>query len=375
MKIAIDALTVKSLYHGMGIYITNLLKQMVSDSTHSFIIYNKCREFEVLSKNNEKVELQNVKKSKVLRILWEYLNLPTLLKQEKVNVFWGPSNFLPLKKVCKYVVTIHDLSSFTHAQTYPFARRNYYQYIIRQAVKRADLIVTDSLSSQKDLTDFFSVPKDKIKVIYCGVDDMFQPLTSTSIISQVKEQYHLPSNFILTLGVLEPKKNTDRLIKAYAAAKKQYFNLPQLVIAGSIKYGWSNKNIFKLVKQYNLAKDVIFTGSIKHIDLPALYSTAKLFILPSLFEGFGLPVIEAMACGTPVITSNVSSLPEVAGDAGILINPYDTEAISQTMIKVLSDKTLQKDMRTKGFENVKRFSWKNSAKELIGLFEEVANKQ
>ncbi|MBS4015545.1 MAG: glycosyltransferase family 4 protein [Candidatus Latescibacteria bacterium] len=376
MKIAIDALPAKSLHHGMGTYIYNLLKNLISfNSGHEFIIYKKPEVFTDLEKDqNQQVQFRNIKKSRNQRVLWEYTTLPKLLQKEQVDIFWGPSNFLPLRKACKYVVTIHDLSSFTYADTYPYLRRKYYQYIIKQAVKRADLIVTDSEFSRQDIVNTFSIPAEEVKVISCGIDDIFQPIDCSDKHTQIKSKYKLPDDFIFTLGVIEPKKNTQRLVQAYTQLKNKHVDLPKLVVGGSKKYGWKNRRIFQLVDELKLKDSVIFTGFIEHQDLPVIYSTAKLFILPSLFEGFGLPVIEAMACGTPVITSNTSSLPEIAGDAAVLINPYDTEEIGQAIIKVISDQQLQTEMRAKGFKNVKRFSWQESAHELLDVFEQIGKK-
>jgi glycosyltransferase involved in cell wall biosynthesis len=377
MKIAIDALPVKSLHHGMGTYIYNLTKHFLSFATgHEFVIYKKPEVFTDLEKDNKpQVHYHNLHKNRNQRILWEYTSLPGLLQKEQIDIFWGPSNFLPSRKVCKYVVTIHDLSSFTYAHTYPWLRRQYYQYIIKQAVKRADLIITDSEFSRQDIINAFSVPEQAVKVIYCGIDDIFQSIELSDKLLQIRSKYGLPNEFIFTLGVIEPKKNTDRLIQAYAGLIQKHHDLPKLVIGGSKKYGWKNRKIFELVDRFKLKDSVIFTGFIEHVDLPVMYSIAKLFILPSLFEGFGLPVIEAMACGTPVITSNTSSLPEIAGDAAVLINPYDTAEISQAIIKVISDKTLQNEMRAKGLINAKRFSWSASARELLSVFEQVGTKQ
>ncbi len=377
MKIVIDALPVKSLQHGMGTYIFNLLKEMAQlDQAHDFVVFKKPSVFTDLEKSQRfNIQFRNLLKGLARRVVWEYTTLPKLLQKEQVDIFWGPSNFLPLRKACKYVVTIHDLSSFTYAHTYPYLRRKYYQYIIKQAVKRADLIITDSEFSRQDIINTFSVLPEMVKKIYCGIDDIFRRIESLDAIAQVKSKYKLPDDFILTLGVIEPKKNTERLIRAYAQLRDKYNNVPKLVIGGSKKYGWNNRRIFELVETLVLKDAVNFTDFIEQKDLPVVYSAAKLFILPSLFEGFGLPVIEAMACGTPVITSKTSSLPEITGDAAVLINPYDTEEIGQAIIKVISDQQLQTEMRVKGFENVKRFSWQESAHELLCMFEQVGKKQ
>lgn len=374
MKIAVDALTAKSFYHGMGIYIFNLLKRMIQVAEdHKFIVYKKPDVFSDFTITNDKVQINNIKGSRSLRILWEYTLLPASLKHEKVDVFWGPSNFLPPAKSCKFIVTIHDLSAFTYAQTYPFIRRRYYQYIISKATQRADFIITDSESSKQDLIKYFSIPDDKVIVIYCGIDEIFQPVESQDVILNVKQKYKLPAEFIFTLGVLEPKKNTERLIKAYARLKDTFKDIPHLVVGGSKKYGWKNEKIFQLVNSLKLNDLVLFTGAIDHKDLPVVYSAAELFVLPSLYEGFGLPVIEAMACGTPVVTSNTSSLPEIAGNAAVLVNPYNVLEIADVISLILYDENKKQEMIKNGFENIKRFNWEKAATELISVFEKVYN--
>jgi glycosyltransferase involved in cell wall biosynthesis len=303
--------------------------------------------------------------------VWEYTGLPLSLKRENVEVFWGPCNFIPSIKVCKYIVTIHDLSAYIVAQSYPWLRRKYYQYLIRNAVKRADLIVAISQTTKNDLMKFFSLPEDKIKVIYNGFNSNFSVDNIQTNFSVLQEKYRLPKEYIFTLGVLEPKKNVERVIRAYHQLKQDTGALPALVIGGSKKYGWKNESLFRLVDLLKLNYDTVFTGSIEHDDLPAIYHNAQLFILPSLYEGFGLPVIEAMACGTPVITSNTSSLPEVSGNAAVLVDPYNISEIIGAMKLVLTNEMKRREMIEKGLENVKRFSWQKAAQAIIELFESV----
>jgi glycosyltransferase involved in cell wall biosynthesis len=287
------------------------------------------------------------------------------------SCLWGPCNFLPLIKACRYLVTIHDLAPFLLPQSLPLIRRFYYKRAFVNSIRLADQIIVVSGSLKTDLIKTLAVPEEKIKVIYNGIDESFRPVTDSAILSGIRKKYYLLSSFILTLGVLEPKKNIERLLLAYADLKKSLPNLPKLVIGGSKKYGWMNSRVFQLVKSLALDDDVIFTDTIVHEDLPAVYNLATLFVLPSLYEGFGLPVIEAMACGTPVITSNTSSLPEVAGNAAILVDPYDVKKISQAIGQVLSNEQLQKEMREKGIENTKRFSWEKAASALLEVFEDI----
>ncbi len=378
MKIAIDTLPAKSLYHGMGIYVGNLLSYIVPrGSQHNFVLYTKSNSFlnqKVI--NSKKLEFKYIRLPRSARVIWEMTFFTSSLKQEKVDIFWGPCNFLPPTKVCKYIVTLHDLSSFTFAKSYPLVRRLYYQYLILNAIRQADYIVTISQATKQDLIRLFSVPEQKIRVIYNGVGAYFQPISNKDQLYQVKEKYRLPDKFIFTIGVMEPKKNTEGLIRAYAKLKKNHLvsdNLHsyKLVIGGSRRYGWKNSKIFHLIQSLNLRDDVSFTDLIEPKDLPAIYNLAELFVFPSFYEGFGLPVIEAMACGTPVITSNLSCLPEITGDAAILVNPYDTGDIANKIQEILNNENQRLQMIEKGFLNTKRFSWETASEQILKLFDEV----
>lgn len=261
----------------------------------------------------------------------------------------------------------------------PGLRRFHYRNSIKNSVRFADRIIAISSQIKSELIQYLKAPEDKITVVHNGLSDEFLsyarniPNQAPKIPTQLIEKYSLPGSFIFTLGVLEPKKNFANLVRAYAVlkAKLNGQNIPKLMIGGSKEYGWQNQEFFQVVEQTKLQDDVIFTGKIEHEDLPVIYQAASLFILPSIHEGFGLPVIEAMACGTPVITSNLSCLPEIAGDAAILANPYQPEEIAEAMIKVLSDENLRMDMIKKGQQNALRFSWDKAASKILKVFEDV----
>jgi glycosyltransferase involved in cell wall biosynthesis len=371
MKIAINALSAKSQHHGVGVYITNILKHLIPLTRHHDFLLYKRRGLGQIQNLQDKgnIKYKDIDMSRSLRIVWEQTFLPVYLSKEKFDLFWGPCNFLPLIKPCRFIVTIHDLAPFLLPRSLPLIRRIYYQRAFLNSIHRADKIVVVSESLKTDLIKHFSVPEKKIKAIHNGIDESFRPIVDKVSLSKIQKKYRLPSDFILTLGVLEPKKNTIGLIQAYADLKKSYTELPKLVIGGSKQYGWKNNQVFKIVKNLRLDDDIIFTDTIVHEDLPAVYTLATLFVLPSIYEGFGLPVAEAMACGTPVITSNTSSLPEVAGDAAILVNPFDVQEISRTISRVLANERLQKEMKENGIENAKRFSWNRAANALFEVIE------
>ena len=236
-------------------------------------------------------------------------------------------------------------------------------------LKRSDKIIAVSYSTKQDLMNYFKISDNKIKVIYEAADQIFQPLSSEKV-QHFKDKYDLNYQYILYVGTLEPRKNIPLIIKAFYILNKEGFQ-HKLVIAG--KKGWKYKTIYQLIDKLNLQKEVIFIGFIPDNDLPALYNAANLFVYPSLYEGFGLPPLEAMSCGCPVITSNISSLPEVVGDAGIMIDPYSVDELYEAMHKVLINEIVRKDMIKKGLERSQMFSWTKTAEETLKIYKEALN--
>jgi glycosyltransferase involved in cell wall biosynthesis len=212
------------------------------------------------------------------------------------------------------------------------------------------------------------VPADKVIAIPCGVDEQFKPLSQNEI-EKFRAAKGLPAHFILYLGTLEPRKNVSRLVRAYATLNGNNHQKPKLIIAGA--KGWDYDNIFAAVEQSSLQPDVSFAGYVPQAELPLWYNAADLFVFPSLFEGFGLPVLEAMACGTPAITSNVSSLPEVAGDAALMIAPDDTRALSAAIERALHDANLRAHMRERGLQQAQQFTWQATARQTAQVYAEA----
>jgi glycosyltransferase involved in cell wall biosynthesis len=227
------------------------------------------------------------------------------------------------------------------------------------------MIVTISEFSKKEILGFFKYPADKIKVVYCGIDlNTYRPDISEEKINITCKKLEIPREYILYLGTLEPRKNIERLIEAYSLFldKNKNDSLPVLVIAGG--KGWIYESIFKKAKELNLDKTIIFTGYIADEDKPALLAGAICFCFPSLYEGFGLPPLEAMACGTPAVVSNAASLPEVIGDAAIFVDPYNIENLADCIEKLVFDEDLRYKLGNLGLERVKRFSWEKLSEEL-----------
>jgi glycosyltransferase involved in cell wall biosynthesis len=235
------------------------------------------------------------------------------------------------------------------------------------------MVIVPSQSTKTDVMRLYGVNPEKIAVIYEGYDEeVYKPQDNLAPIEEVKREYNISGKYILYVGTLEPRKNIPRLVEAFHSLKKGEVE-HKLVVAG--KLGWLYKDIFTTVTKLNLENEVIFTGYIPQKELPILMGGAEVFAYPSLYEGFGLPPLEAMACGTPVIASNTSSLPEVIGDAGILVDPYNSKEIAQAMYRLISDEGLRQQMHQRGLNRAKMFSWEKTAQQTLKVFEIVHRSQ
>jgi glycosyltransferase involved in cell wall biosynthesis len=240
---------------------------------------------------------------------------------------------------------------------------------VKFAVKQADRIITVSHNTRKDLLTLFDTDEDKIRVIYEGVSSDYHPIRDPDLLERLRRKYALPEKFILFVGTIEPRKNLVRLLEAFNKFKKNKSAAYRLVIAGG--KGWLYDDVFETVEKLELQQDVIFTGYIPESELPLMYNLSDLFIYPSLYEGFGLPLLEAMACGIPVISSRVSSVPEVAGNAALLIDPYDSDELTEAMSCVLEDRQVKERMIENGLMQTKEFTWEKTALETMNVYEEL----
>lgn len=310
-----------------------------------------------------------------LRILWEQFILPRDIKKEGADVIHLPDYALPIMDMGSrpYIITVHDLAFIFYPETFSKGKLLTKLLLIKPSLAKARRIIAVSENTKKDLIDVYKIPAEKIRVVYNGVDvDQFKPLDKQDVEKQLQDLGLIPG-YILYIGTLEPRKNVPTIIKAYKALKEKYKIREKLVIGGG--KGWLYDDIFRLVSELNLIEDIIFTGYVKAEDLPYLYNGAAVFVYPSLYEGFGFPPIEAMACGVPVVTGNVSSLPEVVGDAGIQISPTDVEAVASAIYKIISDPVHAAELSDRGLERCKRFTWEETAKKTMAVYREVFNEQ
>ncbi|MBI3913185.1 MAG: glycosyltransferase family 4 protein [Chloroflexi bacterium] len=288
---------------------------------------------------------------------WTHARLSYEMLAHAPDVLWVPAHVLPAIHPRRSIVTVHDLGQFYFPEAYPPATRLYHFWSTRWNARAASHIFADSLATKNDLMRFCQVAPEKISVVYPAYDaQLYQPVRDAARIEAVREKYHVGIDYIITVGTIHPRKNYTQLLDAFASLRPETWNL-KLVIVG--KRGWLYDEIFKQTQSLRLS--ISFLEYVPPEDLPSLLSGARAFVFPSLHEGFGLPILEAQACGVPVICSNTSSLPEAAGQGALLVDPRDEDAIADGIARVLSDRALREELIARGFENVKRFSWEESA--------------
>ena len=302
----------------------------------------------------------------VQRIAWEQFALPDVLRTLGVNVFHAPANVLPARLPCPSVVTVHDLAFLRYPQFFRRSRRLYQRWFTARSVARATQVVAISESTKRDLIQFMRVPEGRIHVIYPGIPVDFHPAPDSQTLADFRASHGLPERFLLYLGTLEPRKNLLTLVEAYARLRGLAPDAPPLVLAGA--KGWYYEPLFARVRALGLERSVVFAGYVTREEQPLWYASAELFVYPSLYEGFGIPVAEAMACGTPVITSNVSSLPEVAGDVARQVDPHSAEGLAYVLRETLADGEARVRMARAGPEWARQFSISRMAQAYADIY-------
>jgi len=306
------------------------------------------------------------------RIGWEQTYLPMALRSNQADLVHGLVNVLPLATSVPGVVTVHDLSFVRTPEKLPRAKRFYLTQLCQASVQRANQVITVSQQTADDLMHYFDVEADRIQVVHHGVGSQFCP-GNVDEIEAFRRQKRLPERFLLYLGTLEPRKNLLYLIRCFArwrtmAEAKDHHDVP-LILAGA--KGWFYDEIFQLVKELDLTEQVLFPGYIPDAELADWYRAAHIFIYPSLFEGFGFPVIEAMACGTPVLCSEASSLLEVAGDSAMTFGPENEEELIYGLTQLMNQPKLCQEFRQQGLKRAKNFTWQRAAQETLAVYDMV----
>ena len=288
-----------------------------------------------------------------------------------IDLFHSPDFTLPpVGRGTRTLLTVHDLSFVRDPASAAPGLRGYLDVVVPRSVARADHILADSAATRADLVELYRTPPDKISVLYCGIHESFQPVTEAAALDGVRRKYGLGAGpFILAVSTIQPRKNYVRLIQAFSRLKLRDV---RLVIAGG--KGWLFEEIFAEVERLGLQERVAFPGFVADEDLPALYSAASVLAYPSLYEGFGLPMLEAMACGTPVVASTAACLPEVAGDAAWLVPPTEVEALAAALEEALTDEAARADMIRRGRARAAQFNWASSAQQLLELYRKLVGR-
>ncbi len=298
-----------------------------------------------------------------VRVLWEQLVQPWTLRRIGAHLVHGPAFVGPLLAPCPVVITIHDLSFIRFPTLFRPANRLYLTVLTRLSARRARRLIAVSAHTAAETTRLLGVPSERIDVVYHGVDPAFHPLPADEV-AVFRQRQGLPERFVLCVGTLEPRKNQTRLVEAFA---RIHDGQVKLVLVGG--KGWLYDELFTRVEALGLSKEIIFPGYVMNDELPLWYNAATILAYPSLYEGFGMPVLEAQACGTPVLTSNVSSLPEAAGDAASMVDPYDVEALAAELDRLLTDKLLRHELRKRGIAHASQFTWPLMAQETADVYQ------
>jgi glycosyltransferase involved in cell wall biosynthesis len=357
---------------GIGRYVKELTKRLdINKDIQLTYWFNQLVKNKQLELGLNIEEIENTRYPyKVIRRLGhpKFLHhLPVDIKG-KPDIFHA-GNFITYNTLkAKNIVTIHDLAFLKYPDVTDDITFKHHTTWLPDSINRADHIIAVSKQTKEDIIGFYKVPDEKITVTYLSADSSLQR-ASMEEIEATKARYNLPNQYLLYVGTLEPRKNIPYMLEAYSIAKRKYQIPHKLVIVG--KKGWKYESIFQTIEKNKLENDIIFTGYVKDEDLPAIYSGASVFLFPSIYEGFGLPVLEAMKCGVPVITTNVSSLPEVAGDAGILIPLDDVGYFADQIFELVNDDDKWKHYSQLSLTRAGQFSWDRTAQETIDVYKKV----
>ena len=367
MRIGIDARLVYYHQAGIGQYILRLCQGLAQ--------VNRQDQFTIFKSRKDKTQVVEQSNFKIEQ-LWtpshhrlERQAMSLELARFQLDVLHSPDFIPPARVACPSVITVHDLAFLKYPRLLTSESARYYGQV-DVAARQASHIIAVSESTKRDTAHMLGVPENKISVIYEAAHPLFKPIDNADALTQIRSRYNLPSDFILFVGTVEPRKNLPTLLRAFRRLRDNYRSDAVLAIAG--RRGWLYQETDKVVDELKLGAAVRFLGGVPNEELVYLYNAAKLFVFPSHYEGFGLPPLEAMACGTPVIVSNVSSLPEVVGDAGTLVDPADVEGLAVAMWRALTDDNLRREMRAKGLRRASIFSWERTARETLAVYRQVA---
>lgn len=368
MKIAIDLAVIHGLRTGVGNYAHNLVRALAKvDCSNEYTLFlNRANseEFSVGKPNFTEVLLP----LPVRGLLWTehfYFGWAGFDRFDVVHVLMGTGSYLGGGR---RVITIHDLALSLGLKTASFRHKFYWTRLLPFWARRAERLVAVSENTRTDIERVYGIPPERIRVIHEAADEAYRPLPRPAL-DEFRATRRLSADPIVYVGTVNTEKNMIRLLRAYQLLRKRHGIHNSLILVGKPCLGYSK--VVAAVHDMGLDESVLFTGYVPDEELPFWFNLARVFVYPSVYEGFGLPVVEAMACGAPVVVSNTSSLPEVVGDAGVLFDPYDVEAMAAAILAVLTDDLLNQTLRHKSLEQARQFSWEETARKTIAVYEEV----
>lgn len=387
MKIGINALSIVQGKTGGGeTYLSELVKHLAKIDTRNeyflFITRQGGGAFSISQPNFKKVVIPKAVSNLPFRIFAEHVMVPLVALKHNIQILFYPTDFLPLFIPCSSVMTIQNLIYFHFNELFPLANIHgrkriyaklqfrYYKLMMAYSARKADKIIAVSNNVKSEIKNLLNVDYQRVSVVHHGVNSMFKPVTEPKNLKAVSLEYNLPEQYILSVSGLSPYKNFERLIEAMAILKERGLLTHKLIIVGDDRVGYK-LHLRQIAEELDVINQIDFLGIVPHCKLPAIYSGARLFILLSSCESFGLPILEAMACGCPVICSNRSSLPEIAGGAALLVESDDVSQIANTIASVISNPALGYQLSLKGLQRVKDFSWENTARKTLDVFEKV----
>ncbi|MBE0069263.1 glycosyltransferase family 4 protein [Thermoanaerobacterium thermosaccharolyticum] len=371
MNIGIDALMIDDKPTGIGWYGINLINsidKVVDQSLNINVYIQEKAKMYFKDINNINLKIVGNFKSNKERICYQQIKMASIFKKDKIDFVHFIDYLIPIffNKI-PYVITIHDLS-FYEKNFFNISKSLFKRIITKISINRSKAIICDSNWTKKCIEDKFNIT-DKVYTVYLGYDKIYKRLKvqDERIMDNIRNKYRIKNKYILFVGTIEPRKNLYNLIKAFNKISKSVEH--QLIVVG--KKGWMFENVLKLVENLKLENKIIFTDYIDNVEMLYLYNNADISVYPSIYEGFGIPPLEAMACGSPVVVSNVTSLPEVVGDAALLVDPFNVDDIADKIYKVISDRNLNNTLREKSVIQANKFSWGKCAMETLDIYLKV----
>jgi glycosyltransferase involved in cell wall biosynthesis len=366
MKIGISARWLQLPAGGAREYTLNLVQALLQiDRKNEYVVFFQAPQ--VVGTFPAAKEIVLAGRSK---LWWDYVQLPLAVRREGVDLFWTPSYVVPFPIRCKSVATVLDLAYFTFPESYQSLDVLYMRTAIPGSFRRASALLAISEHTKRDIIRLFPFTEGKVAVTYLAASSKYRRIVEERVLNKVRDKYSVHGPFIFYAGSISPRKACPLLLQAFAILKEKKQIPHRLVFTGG--WRWGSAKEFSLIKTLDLKEDVMILGDVPAQDMPSLYNSADLFVYPSLYEGFGLPVLEAMACGCPVVCSKLTSLPEVAGDAALMVDPRDIPSLANAMYRALTDPQTRTSLIEKGLARAALFTWQETARKTLEVFERIA---